>query len=234
MKTHNLVAIIFFIVFYKTSAYAQVKFECAGKAFVIPVFRTDTIKKSFSMDQFEKLKILAPIGDSKFKIELRGYYEVVNPLSASVVVIKGNRDTLFAEIYYYRFQRKITDTVAPAGFKTILSGKKRVYFSVKNLSLSKSVISQLIKSKLFELPDAILLRDSLSNAGIKIARSMAFDQYDMSFQLKVLNNYRSFYCHPFMAYANPKIKQLVPEKRLFETFDKIYNQSGQEPNHLYP
>lgn len=234
MNTKNLAVILLLTALSSATVFSQVKFVCAGKNFVIPAFRIDSIKNSFVINQFEKLKILDPIRNSKFEIELRGYYQVSTPSAGSVIIIKGNHNKLFAETYYYRFQKNNLDTLAPKGFKTTFWGKRKVYFSVKNIPLSRSILSQLIKKRLFELPDAKKLRDSLSINGIKIARTQAFDPYYMVFTLKVLNNYRSFYCDPFMAAANKDIKELIPEKLLFEQFDKIYNQSGQERNHLFP
>ena len=76
--------------------------------------------------------------------------------------------------------------------------------------------------------------DSLSKKNIKLLKSSALDPYYMQFELKVKNQYRSFDCDPDLYYTNPTIKELLPEKLLFDQFDQLYKKSGQERNHLFP
>lgn len=233
MKTKCLVAVILILHLFNHSS-AQLKVKCAGKKYLIPEFRQDSTKKSFTEIQFEKLNILTPIQNSNYEIELRGYYEVVNPFMGSVVIVKGNSKMIFAEVYYYHVQRDMADTIPPKDSKIVRWAKRNVYYSIKRLALSDTLLTRLIKNRLFSQADVHVLSDSLKKKNVTVERSRAMDPYAMKFELKVNHLYRSFYCDPFVWSANKSIDVLIPEKTLFDLFNNLYKKSGQNLNHLFP
>lgn len=193
--------------------FGQIVLKCAGKTYTIPAFKAGYTK--IGDERFEQFKILPPIHQSQFDIELRGYYRTSNPLIGSVVVVKGNTEKLLVEAYFYKYQWGIVS-------------------SVKTFQPADSLLNSLIKANLFTLNDIHVITDSLLKSNIVVKRNNAFDPYSMQFELKVNDQYRSFNCDPFVYYANEKIKDLLPEKLLYDQFNKLYILSGQEKNHLFP
>lgn len=191
----------------------QIVLKCAGKTYTIPAFKAGYTK--IGDERFEQFKVLPPIHKSKFDIELRGYYHTSNPFIGSVVVVKGNREKLFVEAYFYKYIRVITS-------------------SVKTFKPADTLLTSLIKANLFTLSDINVLSDSLSKNNIEVKKNNSLDPYYMQFELKVKDHYRSFNCDPSIYYDNPNINELLSEKLLYDQFNNLYILSGQEKNHLFP
>ena len=155
------------------TANAQLTFNCAGKKYTIPEFKEHTSEKNIWEEEFETLGILQPVELSKFDIELRCYYDVVAPSFGSAIIIKGDTNKIFAEAYYYCFQRNTADSIPPEGFKVIKHGGRNIYYSVKTVSVPDTLLEALIKHHLFSRQNTMELADSLKKQGIKIERSNA-------------------------------------------------------------
>ena len=233
MKANNykiILCFIFFLNSYLTSAQLRVK--CAGKNYYIPVFKQNIINTGGG--DFENYGILSPIIESKYDIELRAFYKTSNPFIGSAVIIKGNKEKLIAEAYFYKIQGALSKPTAANDFKIINRGNLLIFYSVKSVQPTATLLNSLIKNKLFDLPNIKDLTDSLSKNNINLIKSRAMDPYHIQFELKVKNQYRSFDCDPSIYYDNLNVKELLPEKLLFDQFDQLYKASGQEKNHLFP
>jgi hypothetical protein len=234
MKTRPLIICILLSIAFTNIVCAQLVVKCAGRTYFIPDFRDTAVGKNFTEEQFEKLNILKPIQDSEYDIELRGYYEVVTPFMGSVVIIKANSKKLVAESYYYRIQRDVGDAVPPVGFSVTRWANRNLYYSMKAFIPSDTLFQSLIQNRLFSLPDSHTLIQALKKEQINVEPTRAMDPYYMKFELKVNQRYRSFFCDPFAYWTNKNIKELLPEKNLFDAFNNLYIKSGQELNHLFP
>lgn len=233
MKTNNYKIILCFIFFFSSYlASAQLLVKCAGKNYTIPVFKQNTVNAGGN--DFENYGILSPILQSKYDVELRAFYKTSNPSIGSAVIIKGNKEKLIAETYFYKIQGALSKPTLTGDFKIINKDNLLVSYYVKSIQPTANLLDSLIKNKLFDLPNIKDLTDSLLKNNIKLLKSGALDPYHMQFELKVKNQYRSFDCDPFVYYANPNVKELLPEKLLFDQFDQLYKTSGQERNHLFP
>lgn len=222
-----------FLYFQNFIASAQIIIRCAGESYSIPSFNDDSVKKQDR--NFEKFQILPPINQSKYDIELRGYYITSNPLISSVVVIKGNEEKIIAEAYFYKSSFGINfRTITSSKINTVRSGDQLVHAIVKSVQPTDTLLRYLISNRLFSLMDIKYILKSLTKRGIKITKNDVLDPYYMQFELKVKNHYRSFNCDPFMYYSNKNIKDLLPEKLLYDQFNQLYEKSGQEKNHLFP
>ena len=153
---------------------------------------------------------------------------------ASFITVKGNDKELVAESRHYLLQQDKTDTIAPTGYRTLRWLNRNLYLSVRTIPLSSDFIDSLIHYKLFSRPDAGFLIDSLKKANVRIERVNAFDPYMMRFEVKVNNQFRSFYCAPLEWAANKNIAELASERALFKLFDNLYIKTGQTGNHLFP
>lgn len=233
MKTNNYSIILCFIFFFNSYlTSAQVLVKCAGKNYNIPAFKQNIVDNSGG--DFEDFGILSPILQSKYDIELRGFYKTANPFIGSAVVIKGNEEKLIVETYFFKIQGALAKLVPANNFKVITKGNLLVFYNVKSVRPPDTLLNSLIKNKLFTLPNIKGMTDSLLKNNIKLLKSGAMDPYYMQFELKVKNQYRSFDCDPSLYYTNPNVKELLPEKLLFNQFDQLYKASGQERNHLFP
>jgi hypothetical protein len=232
MKAWACLAVI--VIVFQHSSYGQMTFKCAGKSYIIPYFKSYTIQKYYTENRFEELKILEPIEKSVFPIELRAYYMVVNASIGSAVIIKGDSNKIVAEAYYYRIQWDSTNSIQPKGFKTTWLHNRKVYYTVKSVSPSDTLLTALIRYKLFTQPEIDLVIRSLKQKNINVAETNAMDPYHLKFELKAGNQYRSYICDSFRWYANKDIHELRPEKLLFDVFNQLYIDSGQELNHLFP
>lgn len=233
MKITNYSIVLCFIFFFNSYlTSAQLKVKCAGKNYNIPVFKQNTVNAS--VNDFENYGIFLPILQSKYDLELRAFYKTSNPFIGSAVVIKGNKEKLIAETYFYKIQGALSKLTPASDFKVINRGNLLVFYSVKSTRPADTLLNSLIKNKLFTLPNIKDMTDSLLKNNIKLLKSGALDPYYMQFELKVKNQYRSFGCDPSMYYTNPNVKELLPEKLLFDQFDQLYKASGQERNHLFP
>ncbi len=233
MKINIYSIILYCIIFFNSYlTSAQVIVKCAGKKYIIPAFKQNTVNASGG--DFENFGILSPILQSQYDIELRGFYKTSNPFIGSAVVIKGNKEKLIAEAYFFKIQGGLTKTTLASDFKVINKGNLLVFYNVKSVRPADTLLNSLIKNKLFTLPDVKNLTDSLLKNNIKLLKSGEMDPYHMQFELKVKNQYRSFGCDPSLYYTNPNVKELLPEKLLFDQFDQLYKASGQERNHLFP
>lgn len=233
MKINIYSIVLYCIIFlnsYLTSA--QVLVKCAGKNYNIPAFKQNTVNASGG--DFEDFGILSPILQSEYDIELRGFYKTSNPFIGSAVVIKGNEEKLIVETYFFKIQGALAKMVPANNFKVITKGNLLVFYNVKSVQPTDTLLNSLIKNKLFTLSNVKILTDSLLKNNIKLLKDSVLDPYSMQFELKVKNQYRSFDCDPFVYYANPNVKELLPEKLLFDQFDQLYKASGQERNHLFP
>jgi len=226
--------IITLLCFFSVSVNAQITFKCAGVNYTIPEFKEDAVQKYIWEQQFEDLGILQPIQLSKYDIELRCYYVVTAPAIGSAIIIKGDAHKIFAEAYYYCYQRGTADSIPPKGFKSIKHGKRNIYYSVKEVSVPDTLLKALINHQLFNRKDMMQLEDSLKKQGIKIERSRAMDPFSLTYTVKVKNHIRRFDSLPDHFYANPNIKEFSYDVLLFNDFNNLYNSSGQERNHLFP
>ena len=217
---NKLLFVLFFFSFYTTNA--QVTFTCAAKNYTIPEFKDDSLEKNIWEQQFEKLGILRSIRSSNWDVELRCYYDLPS-LSGSAIVVKGNENKIFAEIYRYRVQNGDRDSVPPKGYNTIRKGGKNIYYSVKIVSVPDTLLKSLIEEKLFSCPDITFVLDSLNKNGTKLQPSNTLDAYTVTFLVKVKSHIRRFSSTPFLSYANPLRKDLARYTQLFNSFDQLNN-----------
>jgi hypothetical protein len=221
-------------------AFSQVNIRIAKKDYIIPAFikvpgleqyekemfwlgihskvLNYSQAKSHYKDIFEQLELLEPIQNSLYDIEVRLYNS--SPFfSGNVIVLKGNSKKLIAEYYEYG-QSKAVPTKS---YKMKKLGNMTFYYLKQSLSVSDTLLTSLIKNKLFNY-DPIALRDSLKKAGKETRAKTFLDSSPPSFFIKVKNDYHLISCDPYALEENKGTIEIAPETLLTHTFYRLVKQ----------
>jgi len=219
---------LLFSVLITDSAHAQISVELAGKQYTIPAINNT---KSPAINPFDKkidseymsYHVIEPLTSSPYTFEARcSYIGGMTTNIYKVNILKGNRDSLWAEVYtFVRHTRKLN-----GGAQYIELGKNdiiTVFIKKQALNIDADhIIDNLIKLGLFTQPDIDVVLENLKNNNVKLDRSTVMDCCDnLLFDIKIGNHYRNFKYNNYTFTGNPNIKELIDANALTDTFLKI-------------
>lgn len=202
------------------AASSQIKVKIAGKQYIVPDFKDGTVAKP---GYLKHISIPKPIEQSKYDIEIRYYNSTIVGSLINALVIKGNRDSLFAETYEISGlpARKAAKQVA------IKQGNKYYVYYKKQAprQLLDTVLANLIAHQLFVMQDQHQIYAHLKEQGVKINYPSQPNDccLDIYIELKLKKHIRSFTYNYYPAADNLQIPQLADENLLMTDFGNLIN-----------
>lgn len=197
----------------------QQQLRIAGAAYNVPVFRTDSTA-SFT-DWYVQLGILQSIKKSAYDLEIRVL--IPNVIlnfgdQGGCVVIRGNKDSLFATYYKIDMRQGQADGKA----SLILKDKANKDYDLmlirhENIAPEKmsSILRGLLANHVTDIFSSEKMRRYLRKNRIKIHDSGAMDCCgDLLYEVKIGNRVRNFTTNALYYDVNPNIKQITFSQNL--------------------
>jgi hypothetical protein len=200
------------------SASSQIKIEVAGKKYVVPAFKDDTVGRP---GYLRDISIPEPIEQSKYDIEIRFYTSAMMISFVNTWVIKGTRDSLFAETYEIsRFHARIVakEVIMKSGVKHYLYYQKQTPGQLLDTALTN-----LITHKLSVIQDQHQVYQHLKEHDIKVNYPTQPNDccLDVYIEVKIKNHIRSFTYNYYPAAGNLQIQEFAEENLLMNDFDNL-------------
>lgn len=201
---------------------AQISLDLAGKKYIIPSFRENSLTSKESI-----IDGLSPIEQSPNNLEIRFNYSA--GLGSSMIVLRGDKLSLWADCYYYTIPSLWKPAVAlPVTTITTNAGHKMGMVS-KRIELSHradSIIAILLANDVFTMQNENILLDSLNKANIPYKNEPWLDgSWGNVFVIKADNKYRSFNTIPETDSQNPSMEVFAKRVRLVKLFTGLYRLS---------
>ncbi len=190
-------------------AFAQQRLTSAGKIYHIPEFRNDTIAGKHLADKY-----IGQVKRSKYDLEIRcTVLSVTNMSRTPVVLIKGNKDSLFAESYLFIFGPQ--------------HGSPHIIH--KKLAVSKyvdSVFRILIANNVFDMKDHQMIEDSLK--AHKVAADPPKAKLDgppfYTIEVKLHNQYHSYFISEPRIKYHIEVPEFVKADTIKDLFRDLYEE----------
>jgi hypothetical protein len=204
------------------SCQAQISAKLAGYLYSVSNFNHDTISHSPP-----KSDILIPIRQSNYDLEIRCTIKsVLESSKVRIVVIKGNRDSLFVEGYYVDYDGEAFLKANPG------SDWKAPHFYgiISRSSMLDTVLKELIVNGIFSMPDDRYLRKALKDKHKFNETLIHLDGPPFyKIEIKFFNNYHSYYTSEIPEATDPNDDKLTKGRALRSILSKLYENLQIEP-----
>ena len=173
-------------------------------------------------DHLEVSGVINPLAESVHDLELRFYFTANSPSGDAMIALKGNKESLWADCYYYGFFKELF-----RDFKTFQLKDKPLPLLVSAQKVllthsSDSILTELFNQGAFVMNSHANMVDSLQKT-----QPLPLDGYGSAYyQIKVGNRFHSVSINPTIAANNAHIEVLTRQARIYSLFLNLYRKSG--------
>lgn len=203
-----------------SSTSAQQLLKCAGVTYRIPAFRNDTLNGNTPLKKY-----LGSIHQSKYDLEIRcTVLSIANIMRTPVVIIKGNKDSLFAESYLFNFKDRHTQSDSLTGPKP--HSPQIIYKRLTRTKYVDSVFRLLITNNVFAMKDHQIIEDSLKAHKVPsdTPKAMLDGPPSYMIEIKLHNQYHSYFIRESLTHFHTVVKEFVTADALKDVFRDLYEE----------